>query len=121
MPFVALALDKEEQKEVEKVHKYFGHKSGRKVWKLFATAGKLNGKKKAVLELLDKCKICCELKKTPPRQKIGMPVENNFNEVVGMDLKVLKNGIVERNHATADIIYEKLIMDNPNLDPQEAE
>ena len=31
-----------------------------------------------------------------------------------------QNGIVERNHATADIIYEKLMLENPDMKPQEA-
>ena len=31
------------------------------------------------------------LKKTPPRPKIGMPICNDFNEIVGLDLKVLPN------------------------------
>ena len=204
--FVALALEDDEAKEVEKVHRYFGHKSGRKTWELFAKAGRLRKKKKAVLDLLGKCRICCELKKTPPRPRVGLPIANTFNEVVGLDLKVLgngryilwivdlftkalkgqyienkqpetivaaiikswiigdgfgpghpskcfysdnggefsnqelidfassidttikmtsayapwQNGIVERNHATADIIFEKLLRENPKMKPQEA-
>ena len=51
----------------------------------------LRGKKKEVLELLNKCRVCSELKKTPPRPRVGMPVANTFNEVVGLDLKVLGN------------------------------
>ena len=31
-----------------------------------------------------------------------------------------QNGVVERHHATADIIYEKLLMDNPKMNQQEA-
>ena len=166
----------------------------------------MKGKKNAVIELLEKCKICREFKKTPPRPRVGMPVANSFNEVVGLDLKVLdngkyilwmvdmfsrvlkgvlinnkkpetivkaiincwvigdgfgpghpakgfysdnggeflndevlnlaatldttikmtsarapwQNGLVERNHATVDIVYEKMLLDNPDLTPQEA-
>ena len=86
--FVAMLLEKAEEEEVKKVHRYFGHKSGRKTWELFSKAGRLKGKKNAVIELLDKCKICREHKKTPPRPRVGMPVANSFNEVVGLDLKV---------------------------------
>ena len=32
----------------------------------------------------------------------------------------LQSGMVERHHATADIIYEKLRADNPTMDPQTA-
>ena len=31
-----------------------------------------------------------------------------------------QNGAVERHHATADIIFEKLLLKNPKMDPQEA-
>jgi hypothetical protein len=31
-----------------------------------------------------------------------------------------QNGLVERHHATADIIFEKLLKDNPKMSPQEA-
>ena len=33
--FLTMALDDIEAKEVQKVHRYFGHRSGRKVWELF--------------------------------------------------------------------------------------
>ena len=157
---------------------------------------------------MDKCKSCSKMKKSPPRPKVGIPVANNFNEVVGLDLKVLdkakghyilwivdlfskmikgkfiknkkpatiiegiistwiigdgggpghprrgfwsdnggeflnmevidfaaalnvhikmtasdapwQNGIVERHHATADIIVEKMMMEDPTLVYQEA-
>ena len=205
--FITMILEQDEASEIEKVHRYFGHRSGRKVWELFAKAGRLRGKKEAVLELIDKCKICRVWKKTPPRPKVGMPVANTFNEVVGLDLKVLKksgdyilwmvdlftkaikgkyirnknpetiingiieswiigngfgpghpskafysdnggeflnnevvnfaatlnitikmtsadapwqNGTVERHHATADVVYEKVRAENPNMNPQEA-
>ena len=78
-----MVLDSDEAAEVEKVHRYFGHCSGRRVWELFATAGRLRNKKQATLDLLEKCTVCRKLRKTPPKPKVGMPVANNFNEVVG--------------------------------------
>ena len=90
--FVNMMLDEEEAAEVQKAHRYFGHRSGRQIWEMFAKAGKLREKKKSTLELLDNCEICRNLKKTPPRPRVGMPVANNFNEVVGLDLKVLPGG-----------------------------
>ena len=87
--FLSMMLEDDEKKQIIKVHRYFGHRNGRKVWEIFAKAGKLRNKKKAVLELLDKCKVCSSMKKTPPRPRVGMPVANNFNEIVGLDLKVL--------------------------------
>ena len=205
--FTAMLLEDDEKKQITKVHRYFGHRAGRKIWEIFAKAGHLRNKKKAVLELLENCKVCSAQRKTPPRPKVGMPVANTFNEIVGLDLKVLKktgeyilwmvdmfskaikgvhiqdknpetivagiikswivgdgfgpghplkafysdnggeflnqtvvnfaatmnttirmtsanapwqNGLVERHHATADIIYEKLRTDNPDMDAQTA-
>jgi hypothetical protein len=206
--FATLALTDDEEAQVEKVHRYFGHRSSRRIWDLFAKARKLRGKKQAVLEVIDGCKTCSEFRKSPPRPKVGLPVANDFNEIVGIDLKVVnknkneyilwmvdmfskmikgkyimnkkpetiidaitttwivgdgigpghprrgfwsdnggeflnsevldfaaamdvnikmtsaeapwQNGLVERHHATADIIYEKLMKDDPDMKPQEA-
>ena len=206
--FVGLALSLDEEKQVNKVHKYFGHRSGRRVWELFAKAEKLKGKKPEVMKVIENCKICSQMKKAPPRPKVGLPVANDFNEVVGMDLKVVdkkkgeyilwmvdlfsklikgkfikeknpstiiqgmietwivgggigpgnpsrgfwtdnggeflneemlnyaaamditiqmtsaeapwQNGCVERQHASADIVFEKLRKGNPDMLPQEA-
>ena len=48
--FATLALNAEEKAEVNKVHRYFGHRSGRRIWDLFSKANRLSGKKKAVME-----------------------------------------------------------------------
>ena len=87
--FVGLALTADEMSHVDKTHRYFGHRSGRRIWELFAKADRLKGKRKEVLELIESCKICSQMKKSPPRPRVGLPVANDFNEVVGMDLKVL--------------------------------
>ena len=173
---------------------------------MFAKGGKFRNKKKAVMDLIENCKICKKMKKTPPRPRIGMPVANSFNEIVGIDLKVLgsgkyilwivdmftklikgkyisnknpetivtalietwiignglgpghpkiafysdnggeflndevidfatamdttikmtsaespwQNGTVERHHYTADIVFEKILLENPRIPPQEA-
>ena len=88
--FVSLSMTEDEEAQVKKVHRYFGHRSGRRTWELFAKADKLKGKRKAVMDMIEKCKICSEMKKSPPRPKVGLPVANDFNEVVGLDLKVVK-------------------------------
>ena len=89
--FATKLLDADEEKQIKKVHRYFGHRSGRKVWELFAKAGKMRGKKAAVMNLIEKCNVCRNLKKTPPRPKVGMPIANTFNDIVALDLKVLDN------------------------------
>ena len=175
---------------------------------MYSKANKLKGKKKAVFDVIDNCETCSAFRKSPPRPKVGLPPASDFNEIVGLDLKVLdkskgeyilwivdlfskmikgkyiknklpatiiegiistwiigdgigpghpskgfwsdnggeflnnevldfaaamnvsikmtsanspwQNGVVERHHATADIIFEKLIADNPGIDLQEA-
>ena len=84
-----LALTNEEEKHVNKAHRYFGHRSARRIWELFAKANKLKGKKQEVLDVINNCKTCSQHKKAPSRPKVGLPVANTFNEVVGLDLKVL--------------------------------
>jgi hypothetical protein len=93
--FVALGMTDDEEKQVEKVHRYFGHRSSRRIWELFAKANKLRGKKQAVLEVIENCKTCSEFKKSPPRPKVGLPVANDFNEIVGLDLKVVSSSKCE--------------------------
>ena len=50
--FLSLALDDDEEAQVTKIHRYFGHRSSRRVWELFTRANKLKGKKKAVFEII---------------------------------------------------------------------
>ena len=38
------------------------------------------------------CKICNRYKKTLPRPVVSLPLAGRFNEVIAMDLKVVKNG-----------------------------
>ena len=55
----AIELTQDERKEVLKLHKYFAHRNAKKLWdNLFRPAGRLKGKKKLVMELLDKCEVC---------------------------------------------------------------
>ena len=84
-------LTETEKKEIIKLHKYFAHRSGQKLWEnLFHPAGILKGKKKLVLEFLEQCEICRKYKRTPSRPKVGLPKAKDVNEVVSLDLKILK-------------------------------
>ena len=87
--FLALALTNDDEKQVKKVHRYFGQRSARRIWELFSKAKQLKGKKQAVMDVINNCKTCSQHKKAPPRPRVGLPVTNTFNEVVGLDLKVL--------------------------------
>ena len=84
-------LTENEKKEVLKLHKYFAHRSGRKLWEnLFQPAEKLKGKKRMILEFLNQCEVCSKYKKTPGRPRVAMAKSKDVNEIVGMDLKILK-------------------------------
>ena len=83
-------LTEPEKKEVLKLHRYFAHRSGRKLWEnLFQPAGRLKGKKKLVLQFLDQCETCTKFKRTPSRPKVGLPKSKDVNDVVSLDLKII--------------------------------
>ena len=67
--FVSLALDSDEKAQVKKVHRYFGHRSSRRIWELFSKAQKLRGKKQAVYEIIDNCETCSALTKITTETK----------------------------------------------------
>ena len=84
-------LNDVEKKEVLKLHRYFAHRSGKKLWQnLFQPAGRFKGKKKMVLQYLEKCEVCRTRKRTPSRPKVGLPKAKDVNDVVSIDLKIMK-------------------------------
>ena len=87
----AKELTKSEKEEVIKLHKYFAHRNGRKLWEnLFQPSGRMKGKKKMILEMLEGCEVCRKFKRTPPRPKVGLPKARDVNDVVSLDLKIFK-------------------------------
>ena len=42
------------------------------------------------MEFLDKCKVCKKYRRTPSRPKVGLPKARDMNDVVSLDLKILK-------------------------------
>ena len=111
-------LTEGEKKEVFKLHRYFAHRSGRKLWNnLFQPAGKLKGKKRLVLEFLEQCEVCRKYRKTPARPKVGLPKAKDFNDVVSLDLKIFKKagkkeiGILYIHDEFSKLIKGKVIND----------
>jgi hypothetical protein len=81
----------ETEKEILKLHRYFSHRNGQKLWEnLFQPARKLKGKKKLLLQFLDQCEVCKKYRRSPSSPKVGLPKAKDVNEVVSMDLKILK-------------------------------
>ena len=111
-------LTEAEEKEILKLHRYFAHRSGSKLWEnLFQPAGKFKGKKKYVLNFLDQCEICKRHKRSPPKPKVGLPKAKDVNEVVSIDLKILKKsgkkeiGILYLHDEFSKLIKGKVIND----------
>ena len=111
-------LTETEKKEVLKLHRYFAHRSGRKLWEnLFQPSGKLKGKKNLVMKFLDECEVCRKYRRTPSRPKVGLPKAKDVNEVVSLDLKILKKsgkkeiGILYIHDEFSKLIKGKVIND----------
>ena len=84
-------LTDDEKKEILKLHKYFAHRNARKLWdNLLQPAGRMKGKKRLIQEFLDKCEVCKKYRRTPSRPKVGLPKAKDVNDVVSIDLKILK-------------------------------
>ena len=111
-------LTEAEEKEILKLHRYFAHRSGSKLWEnLFQPAGKFKGKKNYVLNFLDQCEICKKHKRSPSKPKVGLPKAKDVNEVVSIDLKILKKsgkkeiGILYLHDEFSKLIKGKVIND----------
>ena len=86
-----MELSEQEKQEILKLHRYFAHRSGQKLWEnLFKPAGTFKGKKRMVLDFLGKCKVCRKFRRTPSRPTVGLPKSKDANEVVSMDLKIFQ-------------------------------
>ena len=74
-----------------KLHKFFAHRNATKLWEnLLQPSGRMRGKKRLIVKFLEKCDVCRRYRRTPPRPKVGLPKAKDVNEVVSIDLKILK-------------------------------
>ena len=80
--------------KIEKLHRQFGHPSQDKFKKLLIDAGCWSQDKEELIKnIYLKCSICKEFSHTPPRPSVCLPMAREFNEVVAMDLKSLKENL----------------------------
>ena len=80
---------------LKKLHTQFGHASKEKMRKLLIDGNVWKSSFASDLaEITEKCEICQRYKKSPPRSVVAMPMASDFNQLVAVDLKVLKNGYI---------------------------
>ena len=82
------------QKQVEKLHKQFAHPTSDRLKALMKDAGIKDSKCLELVDLVsENCQVCKRFIRTPARPVVSLPISNEFNEAVAMDLKVWKPGI----------------------------
>ena len=78
----------EKYKTILKLHRQFAHPPKKRLVNLMKDAGVWQEEYEEVVEEINqKCDICKEFAKTPPRPVVGFPMASKFNEKVAMDLK----------------------------------
>ena len=81
------------EKQVIKLHKQFGHPSGKRLNQLLKDAGIRNEDYfNFVNRTSDECDICKKYRRTPLKPIVSLPMAREFNETVAMDLKEWKKG-----------------------------
>ena len=79
-----------------KLHSQFAHPSAEKLIKLISAAGMGDDLAliKAIKDVTYKCDICRSYRKSAAKPIVSMPLANEFNEVVAMDLKFYRGKII---------------------------
>ena len=80
--------DEYTEKEIWRLHHYFGHASVEKLSRLLKNAGKLSTEAKSFLEKIRGCESCRFNANKKPKPKIALPRVTECNELVSLDLKV---------------------------------
>ena len=82
---------KEKEKKVTKIHKVLAHPHPNILKQFFKNSSE---NEKEVLEAVgavtERCEVCRRFRKSPSRPKVGLPVSNDFNDCVALDLKERK-------------------------------
>ena len=78
----------EKMAKAKKLHRQFSHPSKGKLRKLLINS-KCDDKEflQCVEKCCDECQLCQQYKKAPLRPAVGLPLADDFNQVVCMDLK----------------------------------
>ena len=83
-----MSVEQKRQKAL-KLHRQFSHATKDKLLKLLKGSGSFNDKEflDIVAKCCDECELCQKFKNPPPRPVVGLPLSDDFNQVVCMDLK----------------------------------
>lgn len=92
IPVFAVNLENLDRKDLykamNKIHCQFGHPVHDKLVKLFCDARVWNENFRDILkDIEEKCQICKLYKRTPPKPVVALPIGNDFNDAICIDLK----------------------------------
>ena len=86
--------ENEKKQTILKLHKQFGHASAENLKKLMQNAGIKNTEVyRDMTEIVEKCDVCARHKKTPPKPVVGMPLAEDYNHTVAVDLHELDRNV----------------------------
>ena len=86
-------LDK--NKKALKLHRRFAHASFKRIIELLRNAGKRDEELEKELETIqNSCEFCLKHQRASPRPSVCLPLANEFNELVAMDLKKINGARV---------------------------
>ena len=91
------------EKMCMKIHRQFSHAHGNKLAKLVKDAGVKDQEfVRKIQSIQDRCNICIQYKKPPPKPIVCVPLANQFNESIAMDLKEINGHLILHiiDHAT---------------------
>ena len=82
----------EKMEKVKKIHQIMCHPKENALKQFFKDSN-FNGEEvQRVIENVSRnCTVCLRHKRTPSRPKVGLPVVNDFNQCVALDLKIRQN------------------------------
>ena len=86
---LATADEKTQIKLLDKMHKQFGHTPKPKYIQLLKSAGQWQEKFSAMLDtVMNRCEGCIMRMRTPDKPAVSLPLANDFNQVLTIDLKI---------------------------------
>ena len=91
---IFFSFDSKKNKSVAtKLHKQFGHPSAERLIKMIRNSGCQNrGLEKEIMYLGENCDVCKKFRKPPPKPVVSVPLAENFNEMIAIDLKSYGKG-----------------------------